>query len=981
MLRKLRFSVISNLLLLFLFSANAVIAQVQTHTEGKYTYTTVEADPMKTRIYKLDNGLTVYLTVYKNEPRIQTFIPVKAGSKMDPADATGLAHYLEHMLFKGTDKYGTKDFSKEKPLIDEIIGLYEKYRSIKDERKRKAIYHLIDSVSGIAAKYAIANEYDKMMSIIGAKGTNAYTWIEQTVYTNDIPSNQLEKWVKIEAERFRNPVMRLFHTELEAVYEEKNIGLDDDGDKAWDALFLALYPTHQYGTQTTIGTIEHLKNPSIKKVIDYYNTYYVPNNMAIVLSGDLEPENTIELIDKYWGDKQSKDVPRFIPRVEKPVTKPLTREVSGQDAEFVYLGYRFPGANTKENDLVTMVDMILANSAAGLLDLNLNQSQKVLASSSFVMTFRDYSTHILSGNPREGQTLEEVKDLLLGEVELVKKGEFPDWLPEAIINDLKLTELKGEESNRYRANTLVNTFIKGIPLEDQVSSIERLSKITKQEIIEFVNNNYKDNYAVVYKRTGDDKNVLKVQKPQITPVEVNRQDKSPFLKSIAEMQSEEIKPVFVDYKNDLTETKIKNDIPLLYKKNEENELFSLNYVIDIGSANDKKIPLASSYFEYLGTSKYSPAELKEEFYKLGCSYSVTSGEEQTTISLSGLDENFDKAMELLENAFAEIQPDKLALDNLVAGILKVRADDKLSKDKILWDAMFSYGKYGAKSPFTNILSESELKALTPDELVFIIKSIPSYKHKVLYYGPLSNEQISEKINSRHKVSASGLINAPQPVNFEELPNTENVVYVVNYPDMVQAEILMLSKKMPYNKDMVPYISVYNEYFGGGMAGIVFQELRESKALAYSTFSSFTSPQKKERSHYNIAYIGTQADKLPEAIAGLTELLVNMPASELTFSSAKDNLIQKLNTERITKAGVLTSYLAAGKLGLDHDIRKDLYDKVQTMTIEDIQKFQNDNVKNSKYTILVLGDKNKLDIKTLEKYGAVKYLTLEEIFGY
>jgi predicted Zn-dependent peptidase len=282
----------------------------------------------------------VYLTVYKNEPRIQTYIPVKAGSKMDPADATGLAHYLEHMLFKGTDQYGTKDFTKEKPLIDEIIGLYEKYRTIKDETKRKAIYHLIDSVSGVAAKFAIANEYDKMMAIIGANGTNAYTCIEQTVYTNDIPSNQLEKWIKIEAERFRNPVMRLFHTELEAVYEEKNIGLDDDNDKAWDALFLALYPTHQYGTQTTIGTIEHLKNPSIKKVLDYYYTYYVPNNMAIVLSGDLDPGNTIELIDKYWGDKQPKDVPVFVPAIEKPITKPVIREVKRAELCISGTGFR-----------------------------------------------------------------------------------------------------------------------------------------------------------------------------------------------------------------------------------------------------------------------------------------------------------------------------------------------------------------------------------------------------------------------------------------------------------------------------------------------------------------------------------------------------------------------------------------------------------------------------------------------------------------
>ena len=248
------------LLLMFLTSA---FGQVQTFTEGKYTYTTVEGDPMKTRIYTLDNGLKVFLTVYKDEPRIQTYIPVKTGSKNDPSDATGLAHYLEHMLFKGTDKFGTKDYSKEKPLVDEIIGLYEKHRSTTDSKKRKEIYRQIDSVSGLAAKYAIANEYDKLMADLGASGTNAYTWVEQTVYTNDIPSNQLEKWIMIEAERFRNPVMRLFHTELEAVYEAKNISLDDDNDKAWDEMFLSLFPTHPYGTQTTIGTIEHLNNPSI----------------------------------------------------------------------------------------------------------------------------------------------------------------------------------------------------------------------------------------------------------------------------------------------------------------------------------------------------------------------------------------------------------------------------------------------------------------------------------------------------------------------------------------------------------------------------------------------------------------------------------------------------------------------------------------------------------------------------------------------
>ena len=267
------------------------------------------------------------------------------------------------------------------------------------------------------------------------------------------------------------------------------------------------------------------------------------------------------------------------------------------------------------------------------------------------------------------------------------------------------------------------------------------------------------------------------------------------------------------------------------------------------------------------------------------------------------------------------------------------------------------------------------------ELINILKDIPSYRQKVLYYGPITQESITEKLNAEYNLPDGGFKETPQKVTYEELPTTDNTVYVVNYPDMVQAEIIMLSKKGNYDKDKIPYIALYNEYFGGGMAGIVFQELRESKALAYSTFSSYTSPQKLDKAHYNIAYIGTQADKLPEAMAGLFLLLNDMPASELTYNSAKDNLIQKLNTERITKAGVLTSYLSAQKLGLDHDIRKDIYEKAKTLSLEDIQKFQAENVKDSKYTILVLGDKNKLDIETLQKYGNLKYLTLEEIFGY
>ncbi|MCU0373380.1 MAG: insulinase family protein, partial [Ignavibacteria bacterium] len=331
--------------LYFFFAGNAV-------SQDNFTPVEYKNDPLGTKIYVLKNGLTVFMSVNKNEPRIATRIAVKTGSKNDPADATGLAHYLEHMMFKGTDKYGTKDFETEGRLINEIIGLYEEHRNQTDPDIRKTIYRKIDSVSFLASGYAIPNEYDKMCASIGASGTNAYTSFEQTVYINEIPSNQLEKWLTIEAERFRNPVMRLFHTELEVVYEEKNRSMDNGSSKAFENFFSGLFSRHQYGTQTTIGTVEHLKNPSLKKVMDYYNTYYVPNNMAIILSGDFDPESAIKMINEKFGSLQKKSVPQFNPSVEDPITEPVVRTVYSPDAENLLIGFRLPGGMTGDVDMV-----------------------------------------------------------------------------------------------------------------------------------------------------------------------------------------------------------------------------------------------------------------------------------------------------------------------------------------------------------------------------------------------------------------------------------------------------------------------------------------------------------------------------------------------------------------------------------------------------------------------------------------------------
>ncbi len=937
-------------------------------------------DPFKARIYTLKNGLKVYMTVYKNAPRIQTYIAVKAGSKNDPSNATGLAHYLEHMVFKGTDKFGTKDFVKENIEITKIENLYELYRQTKDDVKRKVIYHQIDSISGVAAKYAIANEYDKMLAGIGGQGTNAYTSFDQTVYVNDIPTNQLENWLTIESERYRKPVLRLFHTELEAVYEEKNRGLDSDNSKLWEAVFAGLFTNHTYGTQTTIGTIDHLKNPSMKEIMKYFNANYVPNNMAICLSGDFDPDITIKLIEKSFGSMPSKPVATYKFEKEKPITKKVAMEVVGPDASNIAMSWRFNGANSKDADMITLINLLLSNGRAGLLDLNLNQQQKVLNSGGYAYVLKDYSTHILFGEPKEGQTLEEVEKLLKNQLQYLKQGIFPDWLMSAVITDMKLQKTKDLENNQNRASTFVDAFVNDTKWQYAVNTIDRLSKITRQDVINFANSNYNDsNYVVVYKRIGEDKNIQKVEKPTITPVDVNRDDQSTFVKNVLSNTPKLIEPKFIDYDKDVSKTTIKNNIPLLYSQNTENQLFDLYYAFDMGTNNNKILPIAIEYIPYLGTSKMSPAEVQQEFYKLGCSFNVFNSENQTWVSLTGLSENFVKATQLFESLFSDPKIDEVALKNLVSDILKKRTDAKQEKRTILQKMMVNYAKYGTSNPATNIVSETELSILGKAEIDYLIKTLMTYEHKILYYGPKLIGDVKELLNENHNVAATGLKPVPAEVNFVKQP-FNNTVYVVDY-DMKQAEIVILTEGEKYNAENVPLISMYNEYFGGGMSSVVFQDLRESKALAYSCYSTYRSPKDPKQIYYNFSYIGSQADKLPEALAGMSNLLNNIPKSEIAFGAAKEAILQNIKTERINKADILFDYVNAQKFGLQVDIRKDIYNKVSTMTFENVKTFQDAKIKNKPTSILVLGKKDLLDIKTLEKYGTVKYLTMKDVFGY
>jgi predicted Zn-dependent peptidase len=945
-----------------------------------FPYETVIGDALRVRSYTLKNGLRIFLSVNKNEPRIFTNICFRVGSKYDPADTTGLAHYMEHMLFKGTSKIGTTDWESERKLLEEIADLFEVYRKTTDEDNRQEIYREIDRLSYNAALLVAPNEYDRLATSIGAKSTNAYTWLEQTVYVNDIPSNELGRWVKLERERFRYLALRLFHTELETVYEEFNMSQDKDFRKAHQAMRTLLFPNHPYGTQTTLGSPEHLKNPSMRNIERFYETYYVPNNAAICLAGDFDPDEAIEMIAAQFGNWERVDFPAFEYEEQPPVIEPLRQSVQGQESAYVQIGWRMGGGKTDDYMLGLLVRQMLHNEQAGLFDLNLNQQQKVLTAEAFNWIYEDYSLFGVYGKPREGQSLQEVEDLLLAEVDRLRQGDFPDWLLEASIRDMKLSDLKAVEKNSARVGAISNCFILGIPWENFVKRYDWLGALTREDIIRFAQEKMSaTGFAVIYKEEDDDPNVVKVEKPEITPAPLQKNAVSDYAREFLSVSPTRMAPVFADY-SEIQHEEWQKGLRFDYVHNPQNPLFRLDYIFEMGKNNDRKLSLAFIYLPYLGTSRYSASDIQKEFFRLGLHFEAYNYDERCHVSLTGLEESMEAGLKLVEHLLADVQVDQNTWDAVVEDILTKRINQKQNKNTVLRSGLGNYGKYGPDSPFNYRIPEAELLKVSPEDILDRIKKLHTYEHRIYYYGQIDAAESAKIIKRHHRVADT--LQAPPPAKiFPELGQTENKVYFTHFP-MVQNDVMMLSRGTPqFNMDEHRIHDLYNEYFGYGLSSIVFQEIREAKALAYSTYAYYSSPSKAERAHYLRAYVGTQPDKVADALPTLFRLLEDMPVIDAGIEQARLSLIQRVESDRIPPRRLYWEAQDAWDINLEHDILKDIYAKLQTANKQDLLDFHEKHVKDRNYNIMVLGDRENTPLKYLEEFGPLEELSMEELFGY
>ncbi len=932
-------------------------------------------DLMKVHVYRLSNGLTVYLTENKETPRFYAEISVRAGSKHDPHDATGLAHYLEHLLFKGNRQMGTIDFEKEEPYLDKITALYERHFAETDEETRKEIYAEINSVSQEAAQFAVPSEIVKVYTAMGASALNAHTSDEETVYKVGLPKNRLRQWAAIESARFIDPIFRLFHTELEIVYEEKNRSLDNKSRVINEAVNRLLYKKHPYGQQPTIGTVDHLKNPSLKYIYDYYNTNYVPSNMAITISGNIDIDETIEVIDEAFSSWRPKPLPGPQTWEEAPIEGVERVTVTYKGEEYVQLAFRTASNAHPDAEALKLLDMILDNSVAGLININLNQQQRVRQAGSYPYILNDYGAQYLYGIPKDGQTLEEVEQLLLDQIEIIKKGEFEDWILPAIITDFKKTYKASLESDAARVSLMREAFLESKDWDDAVGEIKRMERVTKDDIVRVANRYFGDSYVAGY-RKDEQHHVPSIEKPQIDPVDIDPARQSKFAKRILEMPYRELEPVYVDPETDYEVVSYDQGVTLYYAPNPLNDLFSFSIRVEFGSHEDNRLALATRLLDKSGTGKFSPEEIKKEWYKLGSNFGISAGDNETVIIISGLDENFQPTLDLLLSLLKEPTADPETLETLKEIVLVSRADEQKNPQAIS-RAVTTYNRLGKDSSFLRRLPNEDVKAMTVDKLHAVTKGLLSYKHTLTYTGSLGLESLKTILAQHNPLPDS--LKDPPPYRFLKARTPEkSQIYFFN-KEMAQANVRIEFGNGDYDEAMMTSVELYNSYFAGGMSGIVFQELREARALAYSAAALYHTGTRLNDENLMLGVIQCQADKTPEALEAFIDIIDNLPESPDRFDEALASIENQYRTSKIGFRSVIGAVRSWERLGLKPDPRERRFEEVRSAQMQQLLDFHSARIQGRPKLISIVGDRDRIDMERLAEMGEIIEVSLDQIF--
>ena len=938
------------------------------------TFAFAQQGDLKTKTIHLDNGLKVVMCEDHSQPEIYGAVFVHAGSKNDPVEATGMAHYFEHIMFKGTDKIGTTNWEAEKVFLDSIDLMYDRLHETSDVAERQAIQQKINTLSQKSADYAIPNEVDVILTQMGGKSLNAGTSYDMTVYYNIFPSNQLSKWMDVYVERFRNPVFRLFQSELETVYEEKNMYGDSPINAFQEYLFHEAFGEHPYG-RPVIGYTEHLKNPQTSKMREFYNTYYVANNMTLILVGDFDIDATEPMVAEKFGTWRSGKLPKEPTYTLPKLNGPTVKEVKMTPVKMGALV--FPGIKNSDPDMLplSLACTIFANGETGLMD-KLMLDGKIMAAMMLPLSLEDCGGNVMIYVPKLlGQSHESAEELIFGCLDQLKKGEFSDDLFEAMRMSMLTQRLKETESFSSLAGLFLELESNGQTYEEYLAETERLKTITKDEVVTIANKYFGNDYLDVRSKMGFPEKD-KVDKPNWKPIEAkNTEAKSNFAKAIEAQQVPEVEPQVVKFGEDVVITEVNDGFKMYSTINPRNDMFDLQVVFNYGSANDPDLGRAGRYMNMQGTKTQTPEEYALQLQKLGATVDFYTSDNQFVVHMTGFEKDLNEIMALCSSKLQNPSNEEKYIQTLVEGEMTDLSTQR--EDASTWaQAVREYAMYGDQSYYLNHASIKEWGKKSGESLLAEVAEALKYDGHVLYSGNTQPKLVAGMLKENGLVKANA-VKGQEKIRVEKR-YTDPQVFIASNKKFRQSNIYFHVPGEKLSAKDEAMASLFSKYFGTDMYSIVFQEIREFRSLGYTAYANYRYDYLERKPGQLFGFLGTQSDKTLDGMNAFKDLIVNMPVRMEKFNASKESLLKSRSSEYVNFRDMPSTVQKWMKKGYDHDPRGEVTELIRNANFDDVQSFYDRMIKGRPVVIMMSGNEKKIDKKELGKFGEVTRLKYKQI---
>ena len=925
--------------------------------------------------YKLDNGLTVMLWEDHDAPDVTGYIVVRAGAVDEPAEYTGLAHYLEHMLFKGTQRIGALDWNAEKPIYDSIIALYDQYSEATDPKVREELATQINECSMRQAKISSLEDFFVLLDLIGAEGVNAYTSYDLTAYHNSFPAAEMYRWLTIFSDRLIDPVFRTFQAELENVFEEYNMYANDPSSQVRKQLYADIFKGSPY-ERDVIGLPEHLKNPRLSKLIEFYETWYVPNNMALIIVGDFDTETTKPMIAETFGRLEPKELP------ERPSYPEVSFE--GNPSKHYKLGYNpqvawiYNGVKEgdEDQDVLDFVCALLYNGEIGLLD-KINTKGDVSQAYAYSDARRNSGRIIIAAVPyydANQQMFESDKAthaIVMKEIEKIKRGEIDDALIANVKRLYAQSEKVSEESPSTKMNALVDAFTYGKPIDDIFTQNEKIQNLTKEEIAR-VAKKYFDAPYMTISFDEDDKTpkAKPLPKPNIKPVEPSHEE-TPYAKAFKQLPKAEMKQTFNDF-NDVQIIKIDENITLHYTPNTKNDVFSLALQYGVGEHEMPLLPYATMLMNDAGVMGEKPLkgeDFKVQLAELGAYVSYGCDDSYFTVSTSGEDGNMNKIMNMITRQLLMPYLEQKQLDAVKGSEFFSRLS-RQKRTAVQKSALLQYALYGQKSSYLDEVKFIDVWNLDGVQVQRLVASARTYALDVYYCGSLTPEQLIAELPLTEGMQASTSPFVQDRVTYDK----PTVLFLPN-SNVQQADLYFYINGRPYDIASDVQSDAFNQYMSGGFTGLIMYEIREKRSMAYTAYGVDATPILPGKNCYFYGYVGTQSDKVVDAISAYMDILNDMPIDSTNMEALRASLRQAGQTAKPSMRRKSMVYEYWQRLGYTDDPARINAAAIDALTIEDIQAFYEQNIKGKPVTIILMGDPKKIDLKAIEKKMGCKVTKL------